>query len=168
MIVFENLIVRSDDFTLSADFAIEPRGKIALLGASGAGKSTLLIALAGLMDIDAGRIIYDGQGYYRFTARATPCGRCYFRIIIWFAHLTVRQNIALGLRPRFAAGGGGVGRRWRVLWHGLGLADYGTRLPAQLSGGQAGRAGLGTDVITAQTRVMFGRAVCRTWTSLAL
>ena len=140
MIVFENLIVRSGDFTLSADFMIEPRRKIALLGASGAGKSTLLIALAGLMDIDAGRIIYDGQDITDLPPAQRPVSLL-FQDHNLFAHLTVRQNIALGLRPdlrlseaEWAQVEGALAR--------VGLADYGTRLPAQLSGGQAGRAAL--------------------------
>ena len=140
MIAFENLIVRSGDFTLSADFTIEPRRKIALLGASGAGKSTLLIALAGLMDIDAGRIIYDGQDITDLPPAQRPVSLL-FQEHNLFAHLTVRQNIALGLRPDLRLSSA----EWEQVEGALarvGLADYGTRLPAQLSGGQAGRAAL--------------------------
>ncbi len=140
MIAFENLIVRSGDFTLSADFAIEPRRKIALLGASGAGKSTLLIALAGLMDIDAGRIIYDGQDITDLPPAQRPVSLL-FQEHNLFAHLTVRQNIALGLRPDLRLSSADWAQVEGALAR-VGLADYGTRLPAQLSGGQAGRAAL--------------------------
>ena len=127
MIAFENLIVRSGDFTLRADFAIEPRGKIALLGASGAGKSTLLIALAGLMDIAAGRIIYDGQDITDLPPAQRPVSLL-FQEHNLFAHLTVRQNIALGLRPDLRLSSADWAQVEGALTR-VGLADYGTRLP---------------------------------------
>jgi sulfate transport system ATP-binding protein len=119
---------------------IEPGRLVAVLGPSGGGKSTLLRVIAGLETPDSGRVLIDGADVTGLPARRRGIGFV-FQHYAAFSHMTVRQNVAFGLRvakapkPRIAA---------RVdelleLVHLDGLAD---RYPGQLSGGQRQRMAL--------------------------
>lgn len=139
-ITFDNAIITADDFTLRADFTIDARRRVALLGPSGAGKSTLLMALAGLIAVDSGRILCGGADITESPPAARPISLL-FQNHNLFAHLNLRQNAALGLRPDLRLNDG----EWAQVESALarvGLADYGTRRPAQLSIGQQQRAAL--------------------------
>jgi thiamine transport system ATP-binding protein len=66
-----------------------------------------------------------------------------------FPHLTVRQNLALGLSPRGAVDAG-AGARIAAVLDRVGLAGMGGRRPAELSGGQQGRAALARALLRAR------------------
>lgn len=116
---------------------------VVVAGPSGSGKSTLLHLLAGLDDPDGGCVIVEGERLSRRNeatrarVRATKLG-----ILLQsgnlFDHLTVEQNIRLQLR---LAGRSDVRRIDEVLVQ-VGLAHRRSARPAQLSGGEAARAGL--------------------------
>src|SRR6476646_468089 len=69
----------------------------ALLGPSGGGKSTLLRIIAGLEKPDTGRVYIDGQDVTHVPARRRGIGFV-FQHYAAFPHMTVRDNIAFGLR----------------------------------------------------------------------
>src|SRR5438477_12058360 len=74
------------------------RGKLtALLGPSGGGKSTLLRIVAGLEEPDRGRVYIDGQDMTRVPSRRRGVGFV-FQHYAAFPHMTVRENVAFGLR----------------------------------------------------------------------
>src|SRR5579863_5268147 len=81
------------------DLTLEPGELIALLGPSGCGKTTTLRLLAGLEDADAGRVMVGGQDVTGLPASKRDMGMV-FQAYSLFPHMTVRQNVAFGLRLR--------------------------------------------------------------------
>jgi sulfate transport system ATP-binding protein len=141
-IVIQNLTKRFGDFTAVDDVSFEARdGAItALLGPSGSGKSTVLRMIAGLEQPDGGRIWVDGEEHTNKTPQERRLGFV-FQHYALFRHMTVRENVAFGLRVRHASK---ADQRTRVdeLLELVGLAPLGERRPDQLSGGQRQRVAL--------------------------
>jgi len=81
-------------FTLS----VRQGEMIAVLGPSGAGKSTLLNLVAGFLQPANGRITIEGQDHTHTPPAARPVSML-FQENNLFTHLTVRQNIGLGMHP---------------------------------------------------------------------
>ncbi len=77
-----------------------PKGSLtALLGPSGSGKSTLLRIIAGLETPDAGAVLIDGNDVTAPRPQERGIGFV-FQHYAAFAHMTVRENVAFGLRIR--------------------------------------------------------------------
>jgi len=108
-----------------------------LLGPSGSGKSTLLRAIAGLTEVDHGRITLFGRDVTQVSAREREVGFV-FQNYALFRHMTVGENIEFALRVRREKASERVRRRKELLEL-IGLADMDDRLPTQLSGGQQQR-----------------------------
>ncbi|MBL8200841.1 MAG: ABC transporter ATP-binding protein [Chromatiales bacterium] len=108
-----------------------------LLGPSGSGKSTLLRAIAGLTEVDHGRITLFGRDVTQVSAREREVGFV-FQNYALFRHMTVGENIEFALRVRREKAAERVRRRKELLEL-IGLADMDDRLPIQLSGGQQQR-----------------------------
>jgi len=137
---------RLGGFSLEASLAVPERGVLVLIGESGSGKTTLLRLVAGLLAPDAGRVAL-GERVLADTARgvfvpprARPVGYVAQDYAL-FPHLTVRENVAFGLRASGVAAGERDGRVWRALER-LGIAGLAPRRPHQLSGGQQQRVAL--------------------------
>lgn len=148
MLRLEALDLRQDGFRLTADWPVEAGTKVALIGPSGAGKSSLLAAVAGFFAPVAGRILWQGQ-----DIGALPPGERPLTILFQdqnlFPHLTVAQNAGLGLRPDLRLSPDDEARVARALAR-VGLQGLGARRPAQLSGGQQGRAALARALLRAR------------------
>lgn len=133
-------------FSLATELDIPPGRTVALLGPNGAGKSTAVSALAGLVALDGGRIelagaVVDDPARDVFVPAAARRVGVVFQDNLLFPTMTVRDNVAFGLRSR------GVRRaeaRWRAdTWLSrLDLDGLGDRRPDHLSGGQAQRVAL--------------------------
>src|SRR4051812_13511372 len=100
-IIVENVSKQFDDFKALDDVSVTvPDGSLtALLGPSGSGKSTLLRVIAGLEDPDMGRVLISGQDMTHVSVQDRNVGFC-FQHYAAFKHMTVRDNIAFGLRIR--------------------------------------------------------------------
>ncbi len=141
-----DLQVTRGAFSLVADLAIPPGRTVALLGPNGAGKSTAVAALAGLVALDAGRIelagavVDDPPGDVFVPAAARRVG-VVFQDNLLFPTMTVRDNVAFGLRSRGVrrVEAGDRADAWLARLDLAGLAD---RRPDRLSGGQAQRVAL--------------------------
>ena len=118
---------------------------IALVGPSGSGKSTLLRLIAGLEEIDAGRILLDGTD----ITHAEPSDRdmaMVFQSYALYPHMTVAQNMVFALRMR-GADPAEIERRLTAALRMLGMTDYADRKPGQLSGGQRQRVAMGRAIV---------------------
>jgi molybdate transport system ATP-binding protein len=132
-------------FTLDAELSTPEVGITALFGRSGSGKTSLLNMIAGLRRPEAGRIVAGGR--VLFDSRAginLPPERRRIGYIFQegrlFPHLTVRGNLAYGMRLAPAAERY-VGFDQVVAL--LGIADLLDRRPASLSGGEKQRVAIG-------------------------
>ena len=135
---FDSLTIRQEGFALSADLALPTRGHFAVIGPSGAGKSTFLQCLGGFIPPQSGAILWQGARIDTLPPGQRPLS-ILFQDQNLFPHLTLAQNLGLGLDPAL--------RRvdWAVVEAALdrvGLGGLGPRKPAQVSGGQQSRAAL--------------------------
>jgi len=123
-----------------------PRGSFAtLLGPSGCGKTTTLRMIAGFYDPDAGDILVSGRRINDLPAHRRGTAMV-FQDYALFPHMTVRDNVAYGLR---VAGIAKDERERRVneTLEFVGLAKLGDRWPNQLSGGQQQRVAVGRALV---------------------
>lgn len=114
--------------------------KIALLGPSGAGKSTLLNLIAGFLTPARGSITLDGTCHTHTPPSVRPVSML-FQENNLFAHLTVRQNIGLGLHPGLRLNAIQKQQVTEIARR-MGISELLDRLPEALSGGQRQRAAL--------------------------
>lgn len=122
------------------DLRLAPGEKVAVLGPSGAGKSTLLNLIAGFLPVHSGSLWLNGQDHSCSPPAARPVSML-FQENNLFAHLTVAENIGLGLHPGLKLSAAQRMELTAVAQH-MGLQDLLGRLPGQLSGGQRQRAAL--------------------------
>lgn len=148
MLRLENLTLVYPDFRLTADWTAEAGEIIAVIGPSGAGKSTLLMTVAGFLAPTTGRILWQGRDLTGMAAADRPVSMV-FQDQNLFPHLTLAQNLGLALSPRLRLDAAQKARVGEVLDR-LGLAGLGGRRPAELSGGQQGRAALGRVILQAR------------------
>jgi len=126
------------------DLDIRSGELIALLGPSGSGKTTLLRAIAGLLPVDAGRILFGERDATDLSLRERRVGFV-FQHFALFRHLSVFENIAFGLRSRQRRErptASEITRRVEALLQRIQLPELGARYPDQLSGGQRQRVAL--------------------------
>lgn len=125
-----------DDFNLD----IKPGEMVVLLGGSGCGKSTALRSLAGLEDIQGGRIMVGGQDVTGVPVNKREMAMV-FQAYSLFPHMTALENVEFGLEVR----GMGKAERRKIAMEQLelvGLADQAKKYTQQMSGGQQQRVAL--------------------------
>jgi spermidine/putrescine transport system ATP-binding protein len=123
-----------------------PAGKFfALLGPSGCGKTTLLRLIAGLEEVDAGRIFLGEEEITHLPIHQRPVN-VVFQNYALFPHLTVFENIAYGLRIKKLKKKIIKEKVFNILsmFH---LENQAHKLPGQLSGGQQQRVALARAII---------------------
>ena len=142
MIAARGVTKRFGDFVALDDVSIDvPDGSLtALLGPSGSGKSTLLRAIAGLEDLDGGVVCINGEDATAKPAQQRGVGFV-FQHYAAFKHMTVRDNVAFGLRIRKRPRAEVTAKVDELLGI-VGLGGYQSRYPSQLSGGQRQRMAL--------------------------
>ncbi|TDT73177.1 thiamine transport system ATP-binding protein [Litoreibacter halocynthiae] len=140
MLTFDEVEIVQGDFSLSADFSIEPGAMVSVIGPSGAGKSTLLSALAGFVPATSGRILWEGVDITKAAPAERPLAMV-FQDSNLFPHLTVAQNVGLGVKPSLKLSAQEHTRVAEALAR-VGLSGFEARKPAALSGGQQSRVAL--------------------------
>lgn len=148
MLQLDNLILTQGDFRLAANWTANPGDRIALIGPSGAGKSTLLSAIAGFFAPTGGTVRWNGQDLAKVPPGQRPV-TILFQDQNLFPHLTVAQNLGLGLRPDLRLSSDQKAQIEDALAR-TGLSGFGPRRPAQLSGGQVSRAALARALLRAR------------------
>jgi sulfate transport system ATP-binding protein len=133
---------RFGDFQALEDVSLDVDGGslTALLGPSGSGKSTLLRIIAGLEQPDSGEILLSGEDATSSPPQKRGVGFV-FQHYAAFKHMTVRNNIAFGLKIRKRPAEE-TKQRVAELLELVQLTGFGDRYPAQLSGGQRQRMAL--------------------------
>src|ERR1700752_5068854 len=124
----------------NVDFEVPAGSLTALLGPSGSGKSTLLRTIAGLDQPDIGTVTINGRDVTRVPPQHRGIGFV-FQHYAAFKHMTVRDNVAYGLKIRKRPKAE-VKAKVDNLLEVVGLSGFQTRYPNQLSGGQRQRMAL--------------------------
>lgn len=130
----QNLVVNNLSLTIN-------EGELfVLLGSSGSGKSTVLRLIAGLSDLDSGRIELNGHDVTHLPPQSRGVGFV-FQNYSLFPHMTISENIEFGLQIRKVSAAERQQRSEELLEL-VGLSGLGKRHPSQLSGGQQQRVAL--------------------------
>ena len=126
---------------------------LVLVGPSGCGKSTLLRLIAGLEEPTAGRVSLDDADVTGLPPQARDLAMV-FQSYALYPHMTVRQNLAYGLRVR-GTGRAAIATRIDAVASALELEALLERKPAQLSGGQRQRVALGRAMVREPKAFLF-------------
>ena len=151
MLTFEKVALAQGTFRLSADFTV-PSGVTAVIGPSGSGKSTLLAAIAGFLEPLSGRILWNGEVLTGRPPGQRPVSML-FQDNNLFPHLTIAQNVGLGVRPDLKLSDA----QWQTVEKALSqvdLAGLGSRKPGALSGGQQSRGALARVLVSDRPLVL--------------
>ena len=116
-----------------------------LVGPSGCGKSTLLRMIAGLEDITEGTVAIGERDVTHLAPRHRDIAMV-FQNYALYPHMSVRKNLAYGLKVRKTPGAE-IDRRVGDVAKMLGLEPYLDRRPANLSGGQRQRVAMGRAIV---------------------
>jgi thiamine transport system ATP-binding protein len=152
MLKLERLVIDNGGFLLSADLSATAGAKYAVIGPSGAGKSTLIGGIAGFHPIKSGHILWQGAEITDALPGKRPVAML-FQDGNLFPHLSVEQNIGLGIDPDLRLSPDDQERVAQAI-HRVGLAGLGTRRPAALSGGQQSRAALARVLVQGRPLLM--------------
>lgn len=150
MLCFDGVTLRQGAFTLTADWDV-PAGITTVIGPSGSGKSTLLSAVAGFLEPAEGCICLRGRSLTGLSPARRPVAML-FQDHNLFPHLTLAQNVGLGLAPRLRLTKGQSERVADVLAR-VGLQEAADRRPGEVSGGQQNRAALARALVQDRTVV---------------
>ena len=140
MIRLDNVFLADDALPMTFDLQVAAGERIAIVGPSGAGKSTLLNLIAGFVLPTQGNIWLNGENHTRSAPYERPVSML-FQENNLFPHLTVQQNLALGLKTSLKLTTLEQDQIKRVA-DAVGLTSFLSRLPNSLSGGQKQRVAL--------------------------
>ena len=145
MIKLNNVVFNYQSMPMVFDLQIQAQEKIAIIGESGAGKSTLLNLIAGFEYADSGEIWLSGENHTKTAPFERPVSML-FQENNLFTHLSVEDNVALGLKPNLA-----LNAEEKALVEqaasAVNLQDFLTRKPTALSGGQKQRVALDKPIL---------------------
>ena len=149
MLSLNKIEIVQGSFNLGAYFDVAAGQKVAVIGPSGAGKSTLVGAICGFIDLRAGQLILAGFD----ITNVQPDGRdmaMLFQDNNLFPHLTIAQNVGLGIRPAMRLTSDEAAQVHKALQR-VGLTNFGSRKPSELSGGQQSRAALARALVQSKS-----------------
>jgi len=143
----KNLIKAYDKKRVIDNINLEIKDKefMVLVGSSGCGKSTVLRMIAGLENISDGEILIDGKVVNDIHPKDRDIAFV-FQSYALYPHMTVRENIAFGLRMR-KVDKKIIDEKVQQAAEILDLTEYLDRRPKQLSGGQRQRVALGRAIV---------------------
>jgi len=151
MLEIENGYYVHSSFALSISLKVKAAELVAVLGPSGAGKSTLLNIIAGFETLQSGRLLIDGRDITALPPAARPVSMV-FQDNNVFPHLTLRQNVALGVASNLKLNVAQDDSVDFALAR-VGLTALAQRKPGAVSGGERQRVGLAR-VLVRSTKVL--------------
>lgn len=140
MIKLKQVMFNYQSMPMRFDLHIHAQEKIAIVGESGAGKSTLLNLIAGFDYANGGEIYLNGENHTHSAPDKRPVSML-FQENNLFTHLTVEENLVLGLKPNLSLSAEEKSRVEQVAIA-VNLQDFLARKPTALSGGQKQRVAL--------------------------
>lgn len=140
MLTLTNLTYLYNHLPMRFSLSMQAGERLAILGPSGAGKSTLLSLVAGFLTLNSGSLQLNGEDHSHTPPAKRPVSML-FQENNLFPHLTVAQNIGLGLHPGLKLNHQQK-QALQEIARRVGLEAFLDRLPSQLSGGQRQRAAL--------------------------
>lgn len=140
MLEVDHVVYRFPETTVQADFRLDDGQTIALMGQSGCGKTTILNMIAGFLRPASGDIRFNGQSMVSLKPAERPLSYL-FQAHNLFPHLTVWQNLAIGINPGLRVSAADR-RRIEQALDAVSMPGFADRLPTALSGGQQQRVGL--------------------------
>ncbi|CAM4295902.1 thiamine ABC transporter ATP-binding protein [Vibrio agarivorans] len=140
MLSITNVLYEYHQQPFHFDLQVDQGAIVALMGPSGAGKSTLLALVAGFIEPAQGEISVLAQRIDHTPPHRRPLAML-FQDYNLFAHLSVRDNISLGLNPSLKLTQQQK-QQVELAANQVGIGEYLERLPEQLSGGQKQRVAL--------------------------
>jgi len=156
------------------DLQVERGEVVCVIGPSGSGKSTLLRCVNFIAPPTTGAIVFDGKEYHppkhhrwipalgmseeqRLTRLRTEIGMVFQQFNV-FPHLTVRENVALGLRKTCGYGKKAADERAVEELAKVGMAEKAAAYPEQLSGGQKQRVAIARALALEPKLMLFDEA----------
>jgi len=138
---------RYGDKTVVRDvsLAVDAGEVLTILGPSGCGKTTTLKIIAGFLAADGGSVRIGGRAVERLTSHQRGAAMV-FQNYALFPHMTVRRNVAFGLRMRRQPKDE-IAREVAAMLDRVRLSDFAERFPKELSGGQQQRVALARALI---------------------
>ncbi|ADU67967.1 thiamine ABC transporter ATP-binding protein ThiQ [Pantoea sp. At-9b] len=140
MLTLNNLTYLYQHLPMRFQFSAQAGERLAILGPSGAGKSTLLSLIGGFLPVSSGSLWLNGTDHTASVPAARPVSML-FQENNLFPHLTVQQNLGLGLHPGLKLTSEQKQQVIEIAGQ-TGLQEMLQRLPGQLSGGQRQRVAL--------------------------
>ena len=140
MLNIDKVTFSYENTAFNFDFELERGQCLAIKGASGCGKSTLLNLIAGFLTQNSGQILFEQKRIDQLKPSQRPL-TILFQEHNLFNHLTIFQNIGLGLNPALKLSSDQTNKINQAIDQ-LGLNDMQQRLPEELSGGQRQRVAL--------------------------
>jgi multiple sugar transport system ATP-binding protein len=146
-VTLRNVCKRYGDVTAVRDVSLTIRDKefVVLVGPSGCGKSTTLRMIAGLEEISSGDLMI-GQRRVNDVAPKDRDIAMVFQSYALYPHMSVRENLAFGLKLRKTPKPE-IDRRVNEVAELLAIGEYLERKPKQLSGGQRQRVAMGRALV---------------------
>ena len=148
MLTLNKLTYLYEHLPMRFDLRIGAGERVAILGPSGAGKSTMLSLVAGFLAPVSGQILLNGDDHSVTPPARRPVSML-FQENNLFSHLTVRQNMGLGLHPGLKLSAQQK-QDLEEIARQVGLSECLDRLPSQLSGGQRQRVALARCLLRSQ------------------
>ncbi|MGJ8528759.1 ABC transporter ATP-binding protein [Maritalea sp.] len=155
MISLENVRICYGEVEVIPELSVEIESGefFTLLGPSGCGKTTVLRAIAGFVPAVSGRIIINGEDVTHIPAERRDVG-IVFQNYALFPHMTVRENVAFGLkvaRKKNSEIKSAVDRILDV----TGIGEHSEKKPEALSGGQQQRVAIARSLVMGTKVLLF-------------
>ncbi len=152
MLVIENCHLTWPDFVADYSLSVKTGNLCAVIGPSGGGKTTLLHMIAGFETPESGRLAFNGRNLLPLEPAKRPVA-IVFQDHNLFPHLSVTQNIGLGLRPSLRLTDDEKALIEETL-EAVGLNGFGARKPGEMSGGQRQRVVLARALVSGRPLIL--------------
>jgi len=152
MLVIDNCRLTWPDFTADYSLSVPTGNLCAVIGLSGGGKTTLLHMIAGFERPESGTLTFDGQNLLPLDPARRPAA-IVFQDHNLFPHLSVAQNVGLGLRPSLRLSADEKALVGEML-DAVGLEGFDDRRPGEMSGGQRQRVALARALVSGRPLIL--------------